>query len=189
MLALHAYREGHVDTTTTADRWGQRARAVAGSVCLCSSSPTCAVHILTRSLLGGIKVDNSQNGAENVAGLFFPLLSPLTDRVSLILRPLFCTTVWKVRCDTMAGSDDLAFPPMFGMHRHNFFTTWLSCPWHLDHWKAELRASSGHLCHILSPLTLLTRHKSWGNRFRRFTIDFCLENRHHRNRFLPTPCA
>lgn len=59
MLPLHAYRECHVDTTTTAD----------SGVWLCSSSLTHAVHILTRPVLGETQSDKSPNGAKHEAEL------------------------------------------------------------------------------------------------------------------------
>lgn len=64
--------------------------------CLCSSSLTCAVHFSDKVTRG-----RNEEEPENPMGSF----------LLLIPRPLFFFfTVWKVRCDTMAGCDDLAFP-------------------------------------------------------------------------------
>lgn len=83
---------------------------------LYSSSLTRADHILTRSPSGEIESDKSQNGVRNVAEsvppacLSWQLVSHSTTASS---------TGKKLGCDTMAGSDDLAFLPVFGLHRNN----------------------------------------------------------------------
>lgn len=88
----------------------------------CSSSLTHAVHIVTRSVSGETELDKSPNGAKHVAELCLRLVS--FDNLSLTLpRPLFSTTAQKVGCDTIAGSDDLAFPTAFELQRQN--PTWL----------------------------------------------------------------
>lgn len=75
----------------------------------------------------------------------------LTTCFSLFTGPLSPNVARKVGCDTRAGSDDLAFIPVFGLHRHNF--TWLGatiCDTRCLKSKAERGASTDETQQCLS---------------------------------------
>lgn len=121
MPCWHCHHCRSVRATGPSSRWKR--------LWLCSSSLTQADHILTRSPSGEIESDKSQNRVRNVAESFPPacLLWQLVSHSTLA-----SSTGKKLGCDTMAGSDDLAFLPVFGLHRNN--STLLSSDlWHFKH--------------------------------------------------------
>lgn len=65
---------------------------------------------------------------------------------------IFSTTTGKLGCDTTAGSDDLAFLPVFGLHRHNY--TWLGSAI-CDIQSLKSRAECQHWRNVAAPLLAL----------------------------------
>lgn len=105
---------------------GNKPKPFGGSVSLCSSSLTFAVYFSNKVTRGR----NHGGGGETQksSGAFPPICLQLQQAASRSSQGLFfCSTVWKVRCDTIAGSDDLAFLLHLERTGIGLHTTWLSC--------------------------------------------------------------
>lgn len=105
---------------------GNKPKQFGGSVCLCSSSLTFTVHFSDKDTRG--RNQGGRGGSQKSSAVFPPIRLQLRQADSRSSQGLFfCSTVWKVRCDTMAGSDDLAFLLHLERTGIGLPTTWLSC--------------------------------------------------------------
>lgn len=105
-----------------------------GWKCLSCALPVWPVQSTSpmRSQKEGIQVDEAGNSKGE--GVVPTARLQLWQAASWSSQGLFfCSTVWKVRCDTIAGSDDLAFLLHSERAGRDLPATWLSCLWRLCH--------------------------------------------------------